>query len=112
MIILDRCFDLALHHDAAKGVAVLEYASEGHVVGRAGEFAENSSDSPGFACMDTMDPGIREDRRRLLARVEERRDQREQFGRPAHHAHVRGSWEHRELRVRQESEQFRYVGQR
>ena len=33
MIVLDRCFDLAVHHDAAKGVAVLEYASEGHVVG-------------------------------------------------------------------------------
>jgi ketosteroid isomerase-like protein len=33
MIILDRCFDLAVHHDATKGVAVLEYASEGHVVG-------------------------------------------------------------------------------
>jgi ketosteroid isomerase-like protein len=32
MIILDRCFDLAVHHDAAKGVVVLEYASEGHVV--------------------------------------------------------------------------------
>jgi ketosteroid isomerase-like protein len=31
-IILDRCFDLAVHHDAAKGVVVLEYASEGHVV--------------------------------------------------------------------------------
>jgi len=33
MIILDRCFELAVHHDAAKGVVVLEYASEGHVVG-------------------------------------------------------------------------------
>ena len=33
VIILDRCFDLAVHHDAAKGVVVLEYASEGHVVG-------------------------------------------------------------------------------
>lgn len=32
MIILDRCFDLAVHHDATKGVVVLEYASEGHVV--------------------------------------------------------------------------------
>jgi ketosteroid isomerase-like protein len=32
MIILDRCLDLAVHHDPAKGVAVLEYASEGHVV--------------------------------------------------------------------------------
>src|SRR5258707_9928312 len=33
MIVLDRCFDLAVHHDATKGVVVLEYASEGHVVG-------------------------------------------------------------------------------
>jgi len=32
MIVLDRCFDLAIHHDVAKGVVVLEYASEGHVV--------------------------------------------------------------------------------
>ncbi len=31
-IILHRCFDLAVHHDPAKGVVVLEYASEGHVV--------------------------------------------------------------------------------
>ncbi len=29
---LDRCFDLAVYHDAAKGVAILEYASEGHTV--------------------------------------------------------------------------------
>jgi ketosteroid isomerase-like protein len=32
MITLDRCFDLAVHHDATKGVVVLEYASEGRVV--------------------------------------------------------------------------------
>lgn len=32
-IILDRCFDLAVYHDVAKGVVVLEYASEGRVVG-------------------------------------------------------------------------------
>ena len=32
-IILDRCFDLAVYHDAAKGVVVLEYASEGRIVG-------------------------------------------------------------------------------
>jgi len=31
-IILDRCFDLAVHHDPAKGTVVLEYASEGRVV--------------------------------------------------------------------------------
>ncbi len=36
MIILDRCFDLAVHHDTAEGVVVLEYASEGHVAGRRG----------------------------------------------------------------------------
>jgi ketosteroid isomerase-like protein len=29
---LDRCFDLVVHHDAAKGVVVLEYASEGRAV--------------------------------------------------------------------------------
>jgi uncharacterized protein len=33
MIILDRSFDLAACHDSTKGVVVLEYASEGHVVG-------------------------------------------------------------------------------
>jgi uncharacterized protein len=32
MIVLDRCFDLALHHDREAGVVVLEYASEGRVV--------------------------------------------------------------------------------
>jgi uncharacterized protein len=32
MIILERCFDLTVHHDQAKGVVVLEYASEGHAV--------------------------------------------------------------------------------
>jgi ketosteroid isomerase-like protein len=32
-IMLERCFDLAVHHDEAQGVVVLEYASEGHVVG-------------------------------------------------------------------------------
>jgi ketosteroid isomerase-like protein len=30
--LLDRCFDLAVHHDRQTGVAVLEYASEGRVV--------------------------------------------------------------------------------
>lgn len=29
---LERCFDIAVYHDAAKGVVVLEYASEGHAV--------------------------------------------------------------------------------
>ncbi|MCX2930323.1 hypothetical protein ORI20_08550 [Mycobacterium sp. CVI_P3] len=29
---LDRCFDLAVYHDAAQNVAVLEYAAEGHTV--------------------------------------------------------------------------------
>jgi ketosteroid isomerase-like protein len=32
MIVLDRCYDLAVHHDTRKGVVVLEYASEGRVV--------------------------------------------------------------------------------
>jgi ketosteroid isomerase-like protein len=31
-IVLDRCFDLAVHHDSKTGVVVLEYASEGHTV--------------------------------------------------------------------------------
>ena len=39
MIILDRCFDLAVHHDQAKGVVMLEYASEGHVVGTGRRYA-------------------------------------------------------------------------
>jgi uncharacterized protein len=30
--VLDRCFDLAVHHDRENGVVVLEYASEGRVV--------------------------------------------------------------------------------
>ncbi len=29
---LNRCFDLAVHHDAKTGVVVLEYASQGRVV--------------------------------------------------------------------------------
>jgi len=29
MIVLDRCHDLAVHHDIKTGVVVLEYASEG-----------------------------------------------------------------------------------
>ena len=32
MIVLDRCHDLAVHHDFNTGVVVLEYASEGRVV--------------------------------------------------------------------------------
>jgi uncharacterized protein len=39
MIILDRCFDLAVHHDATEGVVVLEYASEGHVVSTGRRYA-------------------------------------------------------------------------
>ena len=31
-IVLDRCYDLAVHHDAKTGVVVLEYSSEGRVV--------------------------------------------------------------------------------
>jgi len=34
MIVLDRCHDLAVHHDIKTGVVVLEYASEGRVVPR------------------------------------------------------------------------------
>ena len=29
---LDRCYDLAVHHDRAKGVVVLEYASQGRAI--------------------------------------------------------------------------------
>jgi ketosteroid isomerase-like protein len=29
---LDRCYDLAVHHDEKTGVVVLEYSSQGHVV--------------------------------------------------------------------------------
>ena len=32
VIVLDRCFDLAVYHDTQTGVVVLEYASEGRVV--------------------------------------------------------------------------------
>src|SRR6202011_4421685 len=32
MIVLNRCHDLAVHHDIKTGVVVLEYASEGRVV--------------------------------------------------------------------------------
>ena len=32
LIVLDRCHDLAVHHDIKTGVVVLEYASEGRVV--------------------------------------------------------------------------------
>jgi ketosteroid isomerase-like protein len=31
-IVLDRCYDLAVHHDRVTGVVVLEYASQGRVV--------------------------------------------------------------------------------
>jgi ketosteroid isomerase-like protein len=31
-LVLDRCYDLAVHHDPAQGTVVLEYASEGKVV--------------------------------------------------------------------------------
>src|ERR1700720_2569874 len=31
-IVLDRCYDLAVHHDPKAGVVVLEYASQGWVV--------------------------------------------------------------------------------
>jgi ketosteroid isomerase-like protein len=37
--VLDRCFDLAVHHDRESGVVVLEYASEGRVVATAAAYA-------------------------------------------------------------------------
>jgi ketosteroid isomerase-like protein len=36
---LDRCYDLAVYHDAEKGVVVLEYASEGRVVSTGAPYA-------------------------------------------------------------------------
>jgi len=36
---LERCFDLAIYHDATKGVVVLEYASEGHAVGTGNRYS-------------------------------------------------------------------------
>lgn len=38
-IVLDRCFDLAVHHDPAQGTVVLEYASEGRVVATGAPYA-------------------------------------------------------------------------
>src|SRR6202453_3149639 len=37
--VLQRCFDLAVHHDRASGVVVLEYASEGRVVATGAAYA-------------------------------------------------------------------------
>jgi uncharacterized protein len=37
--LLDRCFDLAVHHDRESGVVVLEYASEGRVVSTGAPYA-------------------------------------------------------------------------
>ena len=61
MIILDRCFDLAVHHDATKGVVVLEDASEGHVVGTGRRYANRylRADAPrerGRALGGYLDP--------------------------------------------------------
>ena len=39
MIVLDRCHDLAVHHDTGTGVVVLEYASEGRVVATGAPYA-------------------------------------------------------------------------
>jgi len=58
MIVLERCFDLAVHHDATKGVVVLEYASEGHVVGTGRRYANR------YICAHT-----RRGRGRALARL-------------------------------------------
>ena len=38
-IVLDRCYDLAVHRDTNKGVVVLEYASEGQVVATGAVYA-------------------------------------------------------------------------
>jgi ketosteroid isomerase-like protein len=38
-LVLDRCHDLAVHHDARTGVVVLEYASQGRVVATGASYA-------------------------------------------------------------------------
>jgi len=38
-IVLDRCHDLAVHHDRSTGVVVLEYASQGRVVATGAPYA-------------------------------------------------------------------------
>ena len=38
-LFLDRCYDLAVHHDRTTGVVVLEYASEGRVVATGAPYA-------------------------------------------------------------------------
>ena len=38
-IVLDRCHDLAVHHDTKTGVVVLEYASEGRAVATGAPYA-------------------------------------------------------------------------
>jgi ketosteroid isomerase-like protein len=40
-LVLKRCHDLAVHHDTATGVVVLEYASEGHVVATGRPYANH-----------------------------------------------------------------------
>jgi uncharacterized protein len=39
LFVLDRCFDLAVHRDREAGVVVLEYASEGRVVGTGADYS-------------------------------------------------------------------------
>ena len=39
MFVLERCHDLAVHHDTKTGVVVLEYASEGRVVETGARYA-------------------------------------------------------------------------
>jgi uncharacterized protein len=39
VFVLDRCFDLAVHRDRETGVVVLEYASEGRVVGTGADYS-------------------------------------------------------------------------
>jgi len=43
MIVLDRCYDLAVHHDTKTGVVVLEYASEGQVVSTGAPYSNRYS---------------------------------------------------------------------
>jgi uncharacterized protein len=48
-IVLDRCHDLAVHHDLNTGVVVLEYASQGRVVATGAPYANRYISVPPIA---------------------------------------------------------------
>ena len=61
-LILDRCYDLAVHHDPAQGTVVLEYASAGKVVGTGAPYGNRYisvltlRDREVVHCRDYLDP--------------------------------------------------------